>query len=163
MRPARLPALLAALLVPAVAGAQQETITSTHFSMSFCWERNFTTAELAAAPGQELSRLRLGPPPIGALEAPGETVMAIEATFRAADGGRMGDEATAVGACREDGAERFRCGLEGQIGTYAIQALGWDAILLTPGERGVTFETRRGERELPAGDGAVALELRRCS
>jgi hypothetical protein len=140
-----------------------DTLDQTHFSMNFCWEVRFSAADLAAAPEQAVTALRIGREPAGTSRAPGETAMQVVATFRGGDGGREGEEGRAVGSCWPDGETRFLCDVAGNAGSYGIEAQGRGAILLTPGERGMTFETRRGERELrPETGGTMAFLLGRC-
>lgn len=154
--------LLPALLWPAVAGAQD--LAETHFSMNFCWEANYSAAHLAERPEQTVTAFRISREPAGYPKAPGDTLMEMQVTFRSRDGGREGDEASAIGYCRPDGEDRLNCGIEGDAGNYSIQSQGPGELLLSVGDRGMTLETKRDIRELRADEGDdKAFLLRPCS
>lgn len=153
--------LLPALLWPAAGGA--DTLDETHFARNFCWERTYSVQHLAEHPEQTVAAMRIGREPMGHPKGIDETLMEIEVTFRGEDGGRLGEAGSAVGSCRPDGQDRLRCSLEGSAGTYAVEAQGAGEILVTPGERPMTFETRRTVHELRADEGDDrAFVLRRC-
>jgi hypothetical protein len=154
-------ALLPALLWPV--GAFADTLADTHFSMNFCWERAYSVQHLAEHPDQTVTTIRLRREPMGFPKAPGETLMQIEVTFRGGGGRREGPEAVAIGYCRPDGDARLLCGIEGDGGSYRIEAQGGHEILLAPGSEGMHFETREAFHELREDEGDDrAFLLRRC-
>jgi hypothetical protein len=144
------------LLMPSLAAAQ-ENVADTHFRRNFCWERVYDRAHLASHPEQRVTRFALGREPLGEPVAPGETVMTVEV-------GLLGEGETlvATGYCDPDG-QRLLCGLEGDSGNYAIEAQGADQVLVTVGDRGMSFEGDSGFHELRPDQGDDrAFLLRHC-
>lgn len=146
------------LLWPALAGA--ETLADTHFSMNFCWEAAYGAAHLAENPEQTVTAFRIRREPAGTLGAPGQLAMGIEVTFRGGDGGRMGRTVEAVAHCEPDNA-RLRCRLERRGGGFEVQAEG-RGVLVTVGERGMTFGTDEVRELRPDEGGDREFLLRSC-
>lgn len=131
--------LIPALLFPAAASAQD--LAETHFSMNFCWERSYSAAQLAEHPEQTVTDFRISREPAGFPKAPGQTLMELQVTFRGRDGGREGDAASVIGYCWPEGEDRLDCGLARDAGNYRIESQGPGELLLSVGERGMSFET----------------------
>lgn len=133
------PALLLALLP--VAGSAQPLLES-HFPPDFCWTRAYDAAHLAAHPEQRVAAIGIGREPVDMPSNPGVVPMTLRLRLLG-----IGEELTAIGYCQTEGAG-LSCGLEGDSGDYALTAHGPEALLLTVGSRGMSFEGATGFHEL---------------
>lgn len=124
--------VLLALLWPVAAGA--ETLADTHFDRNFCWSLGFDRKHLEANPGQRVISIALDREGMGIAKSPGVTV--VEVRLRLRD---EGDEMVALSDCRPQD-EGLYCRMDGRAGDFRLDARGESAVLLTVGERGMSFE-----------------------
>lgn len=148
-----LPLLL--LLWPAPAGAQ--SLDETHFARNFCWTRAFDAEHLSLNPDQLVTSIRLSREPAGWPTRPGATAMEVGVRLRG-----EARERVAMAECHP-AEERMRCRLEsGGGGGFEVGAEGAE-VLLTVGERGMSFEGRDDPRTLRADEGEDReFRLGRC-
>lgn len=102
-----------------------------------CYQRDYSASHLAGHPQQRVTKIVLAAAPT-VPQDPWPAVR-LQVTLRGADGGM----AEAMAYCENIEATLF-CGMEGDAGTFAIEAAANGAILVKTGRDGMSLETESG-------------------
>jgi hypothetical protein len=121
------------LTILATGSAAQDLRESMLTDAPFCFARVYDKSHLATHPQQRVTAMSISPHPEVPVNAPDGMVLLVRTMTRASP-----EILTAVAYC-EVGTVAD-CGLEGDAGTFRLDPRGTDAVVLTVGRYGMTFE-----------------------